>query len=152
LIEVLAAMLFMAIVIPVAVEALLIANRAGEVAQRKSEAIRVAEHILNENIIATNSTGTGQSGTLVEGYREFRWALRNEPWSQLTDTPTPVQSSTPNMTPNTPSPGQTTGAQPNANQLILPNQIQMELLTVEVVYSVQSKDYSVQLSTLVSQQ
>ena len=41
LVEVLAALLFMAIVIPVAVEGLRIASLAGQVAQRKSVAARV---------------------------------------------------------------------------------------------------------------
>jgi len=52
--EVLAALVFMAIVIPVAIEALSIASRAGEVAARKNEAALVAERILAENIVTTN--------------------------------------------------------------------------------------------------
>src|ERR1019366_4127245 len=45
--EVLAALLFLAIVIPTAVEALHIASLAGEVAARKGAAARVADRILN---------------------------------------------------------------------------------------------------------
>jgi hypothetical protein len=80
--EVLAALLFMAIVIPVALEGLHIASRAGEVAARKSEAALVAERILSESLVTTNWNKTLQSGTLVEGAREFRWTLRSDPWNQ----------------------------------------------------------------------
>ncbi len=50
--EVLAALTFMAIVIPVAIEGLRIANRAGVVAQRKTVAARVADSVLNEALVA----------------------------------------------------------------------------------------------------
>ena len=106
--EVLAAMMFMAIVIPVVVECLHVASQAGEVAQRKTEAARVAERILNESIVTTNWNQSAQNGTVEDGAREFNWTLQNEPW----------------------------------------NQDPMRLLTVQVKYSVQGRDYSVQLSTL----
>jgi len=81
--EVLAAMVFLAILIPVIAECLSIASRAGEVAERKTEAARVAERILNENIVTTNwNNQTSQSGTVSEGIREFDWTLNNEAWSQ----------------------------------------------------------------------
>src|SRR5438105_3921464 len=80
--EVLAALLFMAIVIPVALEGMHVASRAGSVAVRKREAARVAERILNESIITTNwNNGGSQVGSVVEGIREFQWTLRNEPWN-----------------------------------------------------------------------
>ncbi len=70
--EVLAALVFMAIVIPVALQGLSIASRAGEVAARKSEAALVAERILNENIVTTNWDKTVQNGTVRQGIRDFR--------------------------------------------------------------------------------
>jgi|SRR5436190_7229782 len=79
--EVLAALVFMAILIPVALEALSVAGRAGVVAVRKSEAALVAERILNENIVTTNWNTAVQNGTVRQGPREFRWTLRNEPWT-----------------------------------------------------------------------
>lgn len=78
--EVLAALLFMAIVIPVAVGGLNIASRAGVVSQRKSEAARVAERLLNEYIVNTNINQSVQNGTLTEGFLEFRYTLRTESW------------------------------------------------------------------------
>jgi type II secretory pathway pseudopilin PulG len=78
--EVLAAMMFMAIVIPVAVEALHIASVSGQVAVRKAEATRVADRILNESIVTTNWTQY-TAGIVTENGREFHWTLRNEYWS-----------------------------------------------------------------------
>ena len=80
--EVLAALAFMAIVIPVAVEGLRIANLAGEVGQRKAVAARIAERVLNEWIIGSRMQGTAQSGSIQEGMVHYRWAIRSEPWSE----------------------------------------------------------------------
>ena len=80
--EVLAAMLFLAIVIPAAVEALHISSLAGEVAARKGVAARVADRILNESIVTTNWNHGTQSGTVTEGALEFRWTLTSENWPQ----------------------------------------------------------------------
>ncbi|HEY5912530.1 MAG TPA: type II secretion system protein [Verrucomicrobiae bacterium] len=80
--EVMAALVFMAIVIPVALEALSIASRAGEVAARKSEAALVAERILAESIITTNWDKAVQNGQVRQGIRDFRWTLRSEPWNE----------------------------------------------------------------------
>jgi hypothetical protein len=110
--EVLAALLFLAIVIPTAVEALHVASLAGEVAARKSEAARVADRVLNESLVTTNWTGGMQSGTVTEGILDFRWKLTSQNWPQDS----------------------------------------MELLTVDVTYSAQGRDYSVQLSTLANSQ
>jgi type II secretory pathway pseudopilin PulG len=71
--EVLAALLFLAIVIPTAVEALHVASLAGEVAARKSEAARVADRVL---------TGGLQSGTVTEGILNFQWKLTSQNWPQ----------------------------------------------------------------------
>ena len=78
--EVLAALVFMAILIPVALEGLSIASRAGLVAARRSEAALVAERVLNENIVTTNWNTSVQNGTVRQGFRDFRWTLRNDPW------------------------------------------------------------------------
>ena len=80
--EVLAALVFMAILIPVALEGLSLASKVGETATRKGEAALVAERILNESIITTNWNHSVQSGTLRQGPREFPWTIRNDPWNQ----------------------------------------------------------------------
>jgi type II secretory pathway pseudopilin PulG len=78
--EVLAAMMLLAIVIPAAIEALHVAGTAGTVAARKVEAARVAERILNENIIMASWNQANQSGTVMVNGKEFHWALRNGLW------------------------------------------------------------------------
>lgn len=110
--EVLAALLFMAIVIPVAVHGLQIASLAGTVADRKGQAARVAERLLNESLVTTNWNKSMQNGTIVDGDRQFRYTLRNDTWSQDGNMNAP------------------------------------KLLSVEVTYVVQSRDYFVRLSTL----
>jgi type II secretory pathway pseudopilin PulG len=110
--EVLAAMLFLALVIPAAVESLRIASLAGEVAARKSAAARVADRILNESLVMTNWTGGTQSGTIDEGALTFRWTLTSQNWPQDA----------------------------------------MQLLTAEVKFSAQNRDYSVKMSTLANVQ
>jgi competence protein ComGC len=82
--EVLASLVFMAILIPVALGALSVATRAGEVAARKGEAALVAERVLNENVVTTNWNSSVQSGSVRQGVREFRWTLHNDPWNQDT--------------------------------------------------------------------
>jgi hypothetical protein len=112
----LAALLFLAIVIPVAVEVLQVASLSGEVAARKSEAARVADRILSGSLVTTNWQGL-QSGTVSEGILDFRWKVSSQLWSQLP-----------------------------AGQTAWP----LQLVTAEVTYSAQGKDYSVSLSTLAS--
>ena len=82
--EVLAALLFMAIVIPVAVQGLRISSRAGALAERKREAVRVAEKILNESIVTTNWNKSATSGTITEADRDYRYTLRTESWTEST--------------------------------------------------------------------
>ena len=142
LVEVLAALLFMALVIPVAVQGLRVASLAGEVARSKAQATRVAERVLNESIVSTNWNQSSQSGTVLEGVREFRWVLRNDVWNQ---------GNTNVITTGSSSSGQLASGQPPVNQFSA-SQISMNLLTVEVSYAVQNQDYSVRLSTLVNSQ
>jgi type II secretory pathway pseudopilin PulG len=108
--EVLAALLFLAIVIPAVVAALHVASLAGEVAARKGAAARVAERVLNEGIVMTNWNNGTQNGTVTEGAQEFHWTLTSQNWPQDS----------------------------------------MQLLTAEVKYSAQGRDYSVKLNTLAS--
>ena len=109
--EVLAALVFMAIVIPVAMQGLQVANRAGVVAERKSLAVQMADRLLTEAIVTTNWVNSGQMGTLRQNGREFQWRLLNEPWTEDT----------------------------------------MRLISVEIIYTVQSQEYRVLLSTLVKE-
>jgi len=78
--ETLAALLFMAIVIPVAIDALRIASTAGEVAQRKAEAARVAERVLNESVVTANGNLPTQNGVVQESGHDFQWTLHSALW------------------------------------------------------------------------
>jgi type II secretory pathway pseudopilin PulG len=80
--EVLAALAFMAIVIPVAVEGLRVASRAGQVGVRKAVAARVAERVLNEASVTGQLNGNSQRGMIQEGVQQFNWSIRSEPWSE----------------------------------------------------------------------
>lgn len=82
--EVLAALAFMAIVIPVAVEGLRVANLAGQVSIRKTVAARVADRVLNEWTVTGQSQAAAQSGVVREGVHEYRWSIRIQPWNQDT--------------------------------------------------------------------
>jgi len=72
----------MAIVIPVAVEGLRIANRAGQVALRKDVASRVADRVLNELLVTDQAQSGSRNGVVQEGFQEYRWSVRVEPWSE----------------------------------------------------------------------
>lgn len=109
--EVLAAMVFLAIVIPVVVQCMTVASSADEVAQRKARAARIAQNVLNESVVTTNWSQSSQSGSVDDGTEKYNWTLDNSPWTQDP----------------------------------------MRLLTANVKYSVQGKEYSVRLSTLVDQ-
>jgi Tfp pilus assembly protein PilV len=76
--EVLAAMMFMAIVIPVAVAGLRLAGLAGEVAARKAVACRIADRVLNEMIVTGQTQKSVQSGKVQEGPIEYRWQMNLE--------------------------------------------------------------------------
>jgi type II secretory pathway pseudopilin PulG len=82
--EVLAALAFMAIVIPVAVNGLRVANLAGQVGLRKVVAARIAERVLNEFTVTGASQTAAQSGTVREGVQQYRWSIRTETWNQDT--------------------------------------------------------------------
>ena len=111
--EVLAALMFMAIVVPVAIAALRVASLSGEVAERKAAAARVADRILNETVVTANSHPLPHNGVATENGRPFRWALRSESWPvALTSTQA------------------------------------MQVLTANVTFSAQGRDYVVRLSTL----
>lgn len=80
--EVLAALLFMAIVIPVAVQGLQIASRAGSVSERKALGARLAESKLNELIVTRQWSSSASQGTIQEGFQSYTWRLENQPWAE----------------------------------------------------------------------
>lgn len=82
LVEVLAALVFMAIIIPVTLQAISVASRAGTVGERKAAAARIAERVLNDLMVTGGLQQTSQTGKADEGTRQYKWTMRTEPWSE----------------------------------------------------------------------
>ena len=82
--EVLAALLLMAIVIPVALQGMHIASMAGEVGQRKMIAARIGNKVLNELKVTAQLQNTGQSGVVLDHGLSFRWTVKNQAWTEDT--------------------------------------------------------------------
>jgi type II secretion system protein I len=127
--EVLVALAFMAIVIPVVLQGLRIASLAGEVSQRKALAARIAERVLNEAIV-TGQFASTQSGTEQSGGYQYQWSTKSEPWNSIATV----------LTVNNPN---------GINQSVV-NQNNIHELSVDVTFAAQGKNYSVHLSTLVN--
>jgi prepilin-type N-terminal cleavage/methylation domain-containing protein len=83
LVEVLAALVFMAVLIPVTVRAVRVASQAGQVGERKAVAARIAERVLNESLL-TGVLQNSASGRIEERRRTYDWTLRSEPWREDT--------------------------------------------------------------------
>ena len=79
--EVLVAMVLMAVVLPVAVRGILIANRAGSVAAKKAMAGRLADRCLAEAVLTESWTGETQSGDFGTDYPGYRWESAHVPWT-----------------------------------------------------------------------
>lgn len=75
-------MLFMAIVIPVAMEGMSVASRAGILGQRKAAAMRIAERVLDEMIVMNELTSNAANGSIVDGDTSYPWTMKSEPWTE----------------------------------------------------------------------
>ena len=159
LVEVLAALLFMAIVVPVAVDGVRVANRAGVAGYRKVLAARIAERLLNEAVVAVQSgVSTGevgpaanQSGVDREGQLEFRWTLRNEPWNQSSVNDlglTPTTQTTFNQTGSSSIGSGPAGTSP----VTISDLNSLRQISAEVTFGVQNQNFSVRLTTMVVNQ
>jgi prepilin-type N-terminal cleavage/methylation domain-containing protein len=80
--EVLAALLLLAIVIPVALQGLRVASTAGEVAQRKMIASRIGNKVLNELKVTGQLQNTGQAGVVQDHGLNYRWTVKNQAWTE----------------------------------------------------------------------
>lgn len=82
LVEILIAMVFMAILVPISVQALLIANRAGSVAHHKRQAALLASNLLTEMVVTDEWVNGQRSGDLSDQYMNYRWELETSSWSE----------------------------------------------------------------------
>jgi type II secretory pathway pseudopilin PulG len=80
LIEVLVATLFMVIVIPVALGGMRVASLAGESAQRKLVAARIANRVINELRVENQLLIGGQRGVVLENGVSYNWSQQTEFW------------------------------------------------------------------------
>lgn len=79
--EVLAALLFMAILVPVTMQSVSVASRAGMLGQRKATAMRVAERVLEEVLVTDLVSQGASNGVATEGDVSFPWTMKADPWS-----------------------------------------------------------------------
>jgi prepilin-type N-terminal cleavage/methylation domain-containing protein len=82
LVEVLASLMLIALVVPVAMEALSVASRAGELGRRKAAAVRVGERVLGQLLAEGQLASGNSSGVAQEGPFEYPWAVRVENWPE----------------------------------------------------------------------
>jgi len=80
--EILVAMAFVAIVLPVAVRGVLTANRIGVVAERKRVAARLADRVLTD-LVATGDWAAGsQAGDFGQDWPAYCWRVDDVPWEE----------------------------------------------------------------------
>ena len=134
LVEVLAALLFLAIAVPAIVGALSVASRTSEVAERSSIAGGLAENKLNEMLVDNAWQSAAQSnGDCGADYPSYHWQMSTQTWAGGTNT-----TGTGATTPTTTSTTGTTGTS------------SLTELSVEVFYPVQGSEHNVRLTTVVN--
>lgn len=79
--EALAAMLFLAIVLPVVVQAFLAANRTGVAAERARIAVELAESKLNDLVLTEDWRREASEGDFAPDFPGYRWTLSTDGWS-----------------------------------------------------------------------
>lgn len=80
--EVLASLMLIAVIVPVALQAMTIATRAGVLGQRKAAAVRVAERVLDEMIVTHAGVGGSAAGSTTERGATYDWTVEAELWSE----------------------------------------------------------------------
>jgi type II secretion system protein I len=94
LVEVLAALLFLAIAIPAILGAISASSRSAEAAERSAIAAQLAENQLSQFVVEqSNTTGgtmgtsgsSGDRGDFGTDYPGYRWEMKQEPWTAAAD-------------------------------------------------------------------
>ena len=80
-VEILAALAFLGILVPVVISALMTANRAGVAAERSALAVTLAENQMAELIVGDAWTATGSRGDFGTQWPGYRWELRQDTWN-----------------------------------------------------------------------
>ena len=79
-VEMLAAMAFLAILMPVVISALLVANRAALATERSTMAMQLGENRLNEMMLDGAWMSEGGRGDFGEQWPGYRWELTKAAW------------------------------------------------------------------------
>ncbi len=79
-VEILAAMTFLAILIPAVMTAITLSNRAAVTAERSRVAIQLAENQLNELLVANTWQAAGSNGDFGDDHPGYRWELSQQIW------------------------------------------------------------------------
>ncbi len=79
-VEMLAAMAFLGILMPVVISALTISNRAAVVSERATVATQLAENRLQEIIVDDSWTSASSRGDFGEQWPGYRWELTKGDW------------------------------------------------------------------------
>jgi len=77
-------MMFMAVVIPVAIQALTTANRVAVFAERKLVAARLGENLLNELLVTGEWQYAGSNGDYGPAWSGYHYEFRTETWTDGT--------------------------------------------------------------------
>ena len=110
LVEILAALAFLGILMPVVISALLVSNRAAVLSERRAIAAQLAENELSQMLLADAWRSAGSQGNFGTDRPGYRWQLEKNTWNSGTGT--------------------------------------MTELTMDVFFTVQGREQSLQLSTL----
>jgi type II secretory pathway pseudopilin PulG len=78
--EVLVAMVFVGIVLPVTLGAILLANRTATMAARKRQAVLLADRVLHEAIGTGSAISGDDSGDFGDHHPGYTWSLTSARW------------------------------------------------------------------------
>ena len=149
-VEILAALMFLAVVVPAIVTALTLSNKASEVTERSAAAGELAENKLNEMLTAdawqTGGTMAGDGGADWPGYR---WELTQSPWTGGSVASGGTSSASTSSSSSIGS-GLSTGSSSGGSTASNAGNTTLTELKVSVFFKVQGVERSVSLSTVVN--
>ena len=79
-VEILAALAFLGILIPVVISALMVSNRSAVMAERSTVAAQLGENKLGEMLLADAWTNESSRGDFGADYPGYRWEMQQSDW------------------------------------------------------------------------
>ncbi|MCX7014868.1 MAG: hypothetical protein NTW86_20345 [Candidatus Sumerlaeota bacterium] len=80
-VEALAAMVFVGVLVPIAIQGALVAGRVGEAAERREKAAYLADRVLTEAVVTGTWQSGAQSGDCGTDWPDYRWTLETSDWT-----------------------------------------------------------------------